>query len=67
VDANPQFPMLAYVLACWEAQAGRTQEAPAHLRAAVISPRVRRIGAGDSHLDPLRGEPAFRELMEFRS
>jgi uncharacterized protein YjlB len=64
VTANPQFPMLAYVLAVWEAQAGRTEEALGHLRAAVVSPRVRRLAAGDAHLDPLRGEPAFADLLE---
>jgi mannose-6-phosphate isomerase-like protein (cupin superfamily) len=63
VEANPQFPMLAYVLAVWEAQAGRTQDALDHLRAAVASPRVRRLAARDVHLDPLRGEPAFGDLV----
>jgi quercetin dioxygenase-like cupin family protein len=64
VEANPQFPMLAYVLAVWEAQAGQTDAAIDHLRAASVSPRVRRIAAGDPHLDPLRGDPAFRELWD---
>jgi uncharacterized protein YjlB len=63
VEANPQFPMLAYVLAVWETQAGRTEQALDHLRAAVVSPRVRRLAAADVHLDPLRGEPAFPELL----
>jgi hypothetical protein len=64
VTANPRFPMLAYVLAVWEAQAGRTEEALGHLRSAVVSPRVRRLAAGDAHLDPLRGEPAFADLLK---
>ena len=64
VEANPQFPMLAYVLAVWEAQAGHTEEALGHLRAAVVSPRVRRLAAGDAHLDPLRGEPGVADLLE---
>jgi uncharacterized protein YjlB len=64
VEANPQLPMLAYVLAVWEAQAGRAEEALEHLRAAVISPRVRRLAAGDAHLDPLRAEPAFADLLD---
>jgi uncharacterized protein YjlB len=63
VDANPQFPMLAYALAVWEAQAGRVEEALEHLRAAVVSSRVRRLAAGDVHLDALRGEPAFQDLL----
>jgi hypothetical protein len=64
VEANPQFPVLAYVLACWEARAGHTEAALEHLRAAAVSKRVRRIAADDSSLDQLRGEPAFGELME---
>ena len=63
VTANPQFPMLAYVLAVWETQAGHTEAALDHLKAAVLSPRVRRIAARDSHLDPLRGERPFTELF----
>jgi mannose-6-phosphate isomerase-like protein (cupin superfamily) len=61
--ANPELPMLAYVLACWESLAGRTDEALDLLRAAAVSPRVRRIAAADSDLDPIRDRPAFRELM----
>jgi quercetin dioxygenase-like cupin family protein len=63
VETNPEFPMLAYVLAVWETQAGRTEAALGHLRSAAVSPRVRRLASADAHLDPLRGEPAFADLL----
>jgi tetratricopeptide (TPR) repeat protein len=64
VAANPQFPLLAYVLASWEAQAGRTEEALEHLRAATVSARMRRLAAADPDLDPLRDVPGFSELID---
>jgi hypothetical protein len=63
VDANPQFPMLAYNLACCESLAGRKVDALEHLRAVAGSNRLRRIAAEDSDLDAIRDEPAFQELM----
>ena len=52
-----------YNLACCEAQAGRTEDAIAHLRVAFERrPSLREIAQQDSDLDPLRDEPAFREL-----
>ena len=52
-----------YNLACCEAQAGRTEDAIAHLRVAFERrPSLREIAQEDSDLDPLRDEPAFREL-----
>jgi mannose-6-phosphate isomerase-like protein (cupin superfamily) len=63
MDANPQLPMLAYMLACCEVKAGRTQDALEHLRAALVSKRMRVIAAKDPELDALRDEPAFIELV----
>jgi mannose-6-phosphate isomerase-like protein (cupin superfamily) len=63
VDAHPEMPMLAYNLACHESLAGETEAALEHLRAAAGSRRVRMIAAHDRDLDPIRHEPAFKELM----
>ena len=64
-DANPQYPILAYNLACCESLTGRTEDAIAHLRQAIErSERFRAYAAGDSDFDPIREEPRFRELVE---
>ncbi len=53
-----------YNLACCEALAGRTDDAIAHLRAAVEKrPSLRDLAKEDSDLEALRDEPAFRELV----
>jgi hypothetical protein len=62
-EANPQAPMLRYLLACCEIRAGNTGEALKQLPAALASPRLRMIAAKDPELDPIREEPAFVELM----
>src|SRR5262249_28109328 len=62
-DANPQVPMLRYLLACCEIRAGNTEEALEQLRAALVSSRMRMIAAKDPELDPIRADPAFVELM----
>jgi quercetin dioxygenase-like cupin family protein len=62
-DANPHLPMLPYMVACCEAQAGHTDKALAALRTALVSSRMRMIAAKDADLDPIRGEPAFSELL----
>jgi hypothetical protein len=42
----------------------RTAEALEHLGRVVAMPEpVRAMAAGDSDIDPIRGEPAFRELV----
>jgi tetratricopeptide (TPR) repeat protein len=64
VDAHPEYPMLAYNLACCESLAGRTADAIEHLgRAIEGSDRAREFAAGDSDFDPIRDEPAFKELV----
>jgi mannose-6-phosphate isomerase-like protein (cupin superfamily) len=53
-----------YNLACCEAQAGRKQDAIDHLRTAFgRRPSLREAAREDTDLDPLRDEPAFRELV----
>lgn len=59
-----QYPELLYNLACCESLAGRTADAVGHLRQAIaLSDRVRSFAKEDSDLDPIRDEPAFKELM----
>jgi quercetin dioxygenase-like cupin family protein len=64
VEAHPEYPLLAYNLACCESLAGRTEDALEHLRTAVTaSRRMRMFAAEDSDLDAIRDEPAFTELL----
>jgi hypothetical protein len=64
VAENPQYPMLAYNLACCESLTGRTGEAIEHLRQAVeASEKLRSDARSDSDFDRLRGEPAFEALI----
>jgi hypothetical protein len=63
-EAHPEYPALLYNLACCESLAGRKADAIRHLRLALErSESVRSYLAGDSDLDPLREEPAFRALL----
>ena len=64
VNAHPEYRVLAYNLACCESLAGRTDDAIDHLRQAIDhSERLRSLAADDTDLDPIRGQPAFRELF----
>jgi hypothetical protein len=64
VEAHPQYAELFYNLACCESLAGRTTDAVDHLRHAInMSERVRAYAEDDTDLDPIRDEPAFRELL----
>jgi hypothetical protein len=64
IEANPQYPLLFYNLACCEALAGRTTDALGHLRSAVEqSDQFRDYAKSDSDFDPIREEPAFKELV----
>ena len=64
VEANPQYPLLAYNLACLESLTGRTEDALAHLRQAIDgSERFRDYAKGDSDLDAIRDEPAYAEIV----
>ena len=62
-EANPGLPMLRYMLACCELQAGRPAEAIEQLEAALVTPRMRAIAGKDPTLDPIRGESAFKALL----
>ena len=65
VETHPQYADLFYNLACCESLAGRTADAVEHLRRAIeLSPDISRSYAeGDSDLDAIREEPAFKELI----
>src|SRR5438105_1352441 len=64
VDAHPEYAGPLYNLACCESLAGRTADAIEHLRLAIErSERFRSFAADDSDFDPIRDEPAFRELV----
>ena len=64
IAAHPEYPMLLYNVACCESLAGQTAEAVGHLREAIDhSERVRSYAADDSDFDPIRDDPAFKELV----
>ena len=64
VAANSQYPMLFFNLACCESLSGRTSDALNHLRRAVdLSEEFRHSAKADSDLDPIRDEPAFKQLI----
>jgi hypothetical protein len=65
VEAHPQYAGLLYNLACCESLAGRTADAVDHLRLAIArSEHSRAYAREDSDFDPIRDEPAFKELIE---
>ena len=65
VEAHPQYGGLLYNLACCESLAGRTADAVDHLGLAIDhSERCRSYAKDDSDFDPIRDEPAFKELTE---
>jgi tetratricopeptide (TPR) repeat protein len=64
IEENPEVSGLLYNVACCESLAGRTADAIEHLRSAIErSERFRSFASGDSDFDPIREEPAFKELM----
>jgi tetratricopeptide (TPR) repeat protein len=64
VEAHPGYTTLFYNLACCESLAGQTTEAVDHLRRSIeMSERSRAYAKDDSDFDPIRDEPAFRELV----
>jgi hypothetical protein len=64
VAATPQYPMLFFNLACCESLIGRTSDALDHLRRAVeMSEEFRHSAKGDSDLDAIRDQPAFKQLI----
>ena len=64
VEDHPQYVGLLYNLACCESLAGRTADAVDHLgRAIDLSESSRSYAKDDSDFDPIREEPAFKELI----
>ncbi len=63
VEAHPQYAGLFFNLACCESLAGQTDHAVEHLRRAIdLSERFRSYAVDDPDFDPIREEPAFKEL-----
>jgi len=63
-EAHPQYADLFYNVACCESLAGQTADAVEHLRRAIdMSERFRAYAKDDSDFDPIRDEPAFKELV----
>jgi tetratricopeptide (TPR) repeat protein len=63
VEAHPAYPIVFYNLACCESLAGRKEDALEHLRRAIeLSEQFRDYAKGDSDFDPVRDDPAFKEL-----
>jgi tetratricopeptide (TPR) repeat protein len=63
-EAHPKYAGVFYNLACCESLAGRTTDAIDHLRHAIdLSEESRAYAEGDSDFDPIRDEPAFKELI----
>jgi tetratricopeptide (TPR) repeat protein len=68
IEAHPEYAGPLYNLACCESLAGRTAEAIEHLRLAIDrAERFRPLAAEDSDFDPIRDEPAFKELVSSRA
>ncbi len=64
IEANPQYSLLFYNVACCESLIGQTADALEHLgRAIELSERFRDYAKEDSDLDAIRDEPAFKELV----
>ncbi|MBA3365470.1 MAG: hypothetical protein H0U03_06740 [Actinobacteria bacterium] len=64
IEANPQYGLLFYNVACCESLTGQTADALEHLRKAIeLSERFRDYAKEDSDLDAIRDEPAFKELI----
>src|SRR5262245_3896989 len=64
LEARPDQAYLFYNVACAESLAGQTAEAIEHLRRSIeMWDGCRNMARGDPDFDPVRGEPAFEELM----
>ena len=64
IEAHPDQGYLYYNVACCESLAGRAADAVEHLRRAIdIWEGCREMAREDSDFDPIRDEPAFRDLV----
>ena len=65
IESDPQSPLLFYNVACCECLSGLTTDALEHVRRAIqLSEQFRDYAKNDPDLDPIRGEPAFQELVD---
>jgi hypothetical protein len=64
-EERPDSWAMAYNSGCWEILAGNPDAAIEHLRRAreLDAEAVRPYLAEDTDLDPLRGDPRFKELI----
>jgi tetratricopeptide (TPR) repeat protein len=61
---HPDNGGVLFNLACAESRLGRKDDAIEHLRAAIAAEeRFREVARDDSDFDPIRADPAFRELV----
>jgi len=64
IEAHPEYGGALFNLACCESLAGRPADAIRHLRLAIDrGERFRRLAVDDSDFDPIREDPAFRDLV----
>jgi tetratricopeptide (TPR) repeat protein len=64
IKAHPEYATLLYNVACCESLAGRTADAIEHLRLSIErADRSRSLAAKDSDFDPIRDDPAFKQLV----
>ena len=64
IEPHPEYPDAFYNLACCESLAGRPADAVEHLRRAIEAKEdFRGLAMSDSDFDPIRDEPAFKELV----
>jgi len=64
LEQYPQYPAIAYNLACAECLAGRSDDAIRHLRQALeMDDSLRGLAQRDSDFDPIREDTRFAELV----
>jgi tetratricopeptide (TPR) repeat protein len=64
IEAHPHYAAVFYNVACCESLAGRTTDAIEHLQRAIeLQEQHRSYAKDDSDFDPIRDEPAFKELI----
>jgi len=64
VEADPDYPLPLYNLACCESLAGHKDDAIEHLRLAIERfEGFRQYAGNDSDFEPIRDEPGFKELV----
>ena len=64
IEAHPEYAGVAYNVACCESLGGHKDEAIEHLRRAIEGrEQFRKLASEDTDFDPIREEPAFKELV----